>query len=288
SKEQSQYLSQVEEEIRAIEADLPTDEEQFLRLYRAALAKIENLEREIAPNDQKREAIFHAAPKLRSFLDLMNEHGVTFNEEELIKQCGIWGLNDIESRTLARVLDSFAEERHFRGAYISWTEHLESLKLEALDRNFQLPERPSSPNTTATQPTTTKAETSDNTSSAEASLGPERSLTEPQYLFKQHDGGWQIRFNGPSIGLEDSRGLLYIATLLRNPDQEVHVNELHALRRDPGCVSESRRGKSPVMRLSGEKFDRRARIEDFEREGLSVEQGLGSSQIGPDDTAIKQ
>lgn len=66
-----------------------------------------------------------------------------------------------------------------------------------------------------------------------AARPPERS---PERRFRREGEYWTIAFEGEAIRLRDSKGLVYLAHLLRHPEEDVHALALIALvRRDDGA-----------------------------------------------------
>jgi hypothetical protein len=57
---------------------------------------------------------------------------------------------------------------------------------------------------------------------------PVREATPPRFLFQKKGDFWNLAYEGKSISVRDSKGLNYIAELLRRPGQEIFAAELFA------------------------------------------------------------
>jgi hypothetical protein len=57
---------------------------------------------------------------------------------------------------------------------------------------------------------------------------PAREAAPPRFLFQKNGDFWNLAFEGKSISVRDSKGLVYIAELLRRPAQEIFAAELFA------------------------------------------------------------
>ena len=57
---------------------------------------------------------------------------------------------------------------------------------------------------------------------------PSREATPPRFLFEKNGDFWNLAYEGKSISVRDSKGLVYIAELLRRPGQEIFAAELFA------------------------------------------------------------
>ncbi len=81
---------------------------------------------------------------------------------------------------------------------------------------------------------------------AAAAAPPSPAVGAEGNLFRREGDYWTIAFNGPTIRLKDSKGLHYLAHLLRHPGQEFHV--LHLVQ---ACAAPSRRTSGVGAQGSG-------------------------------------
>lgn len=91
-------------------------------------------------------------------------------------------------------------------------------------------------------------------------------------MFRPEGEYWTIAFEGAAFRLKDSKGLHYIATLLRQPDREIHALELFA---SPGSTEEDPLPLSsdagPILDAEA-KVQYRARLEDLDEDLRQAEQ----------------
>ena len=57
---------------------------------------------------------------------------------------------------------------------------------------------------------------------------PAREANPPEFLFQKNGDFWNLAYEGKLISIRDSKGLVYIAELLRRPGQEIFAAELFA------------------------------------------------------------
>lgn len=57
---------------------------------------------------------------------------------------------------------------------------------------------------------------------------PAREAKPPEFLFQKNGDFWNLAYEGKRISIRDSKGLVYIAELLRRPGQEIFAAELFA------------------------------------------------------------
>lgn len=103
-------------------------------------------------------------------------------------------------------------------------------------------------------------------------LLPGSPAEEEQYVFRKKGQSWELTFEGRATLVSESKGILYIAELMRAPGREVFVAELFA----------SVRGVSDVpLGTSGETLDDRAR-RDYRRRAEDLKYQLSEAERNND------
>ena len=133
--------------------------------------------------------------------------------------------------------------------------------------------------------------------SADAGDARPRVLTALQGVFRKEGEYWTVRYNGKAVRLRDTRGLGYLAHLLRHPAAEFHVLDLagaiasqgdeddggHSVESLPRNAEDLERAGIHITRLgdAGEMIDEQAkiayqrRLSDL-REELKADKGVGN------------
>ena len=105
-------------------------------------------------------------------------------------------------------------------------------------------------------------------------LTPEESPS-LDYIFSKQEDFWNIAFEGKSILLKDSKGLNYIAYLIHNPGERIHVSALQAAVEGTPIAPAAK----TYSKMTGEQ------LEEYD---LSISYGLGDAGVTLDPQAISQ
>ena len=90
------------------------------------------------------------------------------------------------------------------------------------------------------------------------------------YVFRKEGDYWTVRFDGTSFLLKDSKGLDYLAHLLRNPEQDLHVLDIVSIIERGGMAI-----ADAVYRITEQQIA---------EQGLTV-RGIGDAGESPDEQA---
>src|SRR5215510_6727500 len=85
-------------------------------------------------------------------------------------------------------------------------------------------------------------------------------------VFRKEGGYWTVGYGGNTVRLKDTRGLGYIAHLLRHPDAEFHVLDLYGGMARPRAEDETSRSAHGLSRAD----------EDLDKAGMQIT-GLGDA-----------